>query len=120
MAASHGNKTVINLLLECGANSNHCCKRSPLMWEAYSGHLETLKLLLEKGAYANRKLFRESLSREETALSLAREGPSRWKKKVSLNKLLLSRGEQYELSCWQDKEGEKEVIKYFLKQGVKE
>ncbi|KAK2810116.1 hypothetical protein FQN50_003311 [Emmonsiellopsis sp. PD_5] len=56
-AAGSGHRSVVELLLEKGAELNHFDKKgySPLLRAAAMGHTETAKLMLEKGADPNSK-----------------------------------------------------------------
>ncbi|KAK2792588.1 hypothetical protein FQN52_003093 [Onygenales sp. PD_12] len=56
-AAGSGHRSVVELLLEKGAELNHFDKKgySPLLRAAAMGHTETAKLMLEKGADPNTK-----------------------------------------------------------------
>ncbi|PCH07115.1 Hypothetical protein PENO1_014080 [Penicillium occitanis (nom. inval.)] len=50
-AAFRGNKPLLGTLIEMGANLNYIDrhKRTPIMWAAYSGRFDIVKLLIERG-----------------------------------------------------------------------
>jgi ankyrin repeat protein len=55
MAAWHGRRSIVDYLLDVGADVNAAGDRAetPLMWAARNGHVEITKLLLERGAEPN-------------------------------------------------------------------
>ncbi len=114
-AAASGQKTVIPLLLDAGANINARTKdgQTALSLAAYGGHLEVVRLLLRKGADAN--------SRSEALRSAAMNG------RLEVARVLLQAGADVNYSdpqfratplIWASKGNNVEMIRVLLEAGA--
>lgn len=97
-AAFCGNNSMLNTLLEMGADLNYIDShnRTPLIWAAHAGRFKTFMLLVEKGA--DKDLSRKS---NITTLSMARE----------IGSFSIGRTEPI---WWQDKEEKRRIVTYLL------
>jgi ankyrin repeat protein len=117
-AAEYGNRRVVKLLLEKGAEIEIKDKhsRTPLSWASEKGNQEVVKLLLEKGANLESKD-----QNGRTSLSWALEEGNR-----EVVTLLLDKGANYEFKdihgrtplLLASQKGDKEMVKLLLKKGA--
>ncbi|KAI9150018.1 Trans-aconitate decarboxylase 1 [Paramyrothecium foliicola] len=111
-AAANGHKTLVSLLLECGAEINirDSEQRAALSWAAESGHEAVVKLLIGNGAVIN-----EGDRFGQTPLLLASEGGHEAVVKLlTENGALINKGDKFGRSplLWASEGGHEAVIRF--------